>query len=247
MRIPAVLIFVLLFHFAKAQNDSTSLQKNNVLIIPYNPMMHLSDADQDISEGSEKEIPEVRATLRRELIRALNKQFADLYNVNVIQNDFVGDEKSEEDLVYHTQYYEQDSVYPLRFPSRFQKKDTASSLLALKGKKYTGDTFYINSGLRDRKVFGSLENKYSNNYFIFINELDIKTHFDDCVNLAMKIYKRDLKVHYTIMDKEGKQIYGDVAVVHFQSNSNSVDEIAKENFPIMARQIYGAFQSAVRR
>ncbi len=71
----------------------------------------------------------------------------------------------------------------------------------------------------------------------FLNELDIKTHFEDCLDLALKIYQRELKVHYSIFDRSGKQVYGDVAVVKFPSNSNDVDEIIKSNFPGLSDHI----------
>ena len=71
--------------------------------------------------------------------------------------------------------------------------------------------------------------------FHFLNELDIKTHFEDCINPRVEnLSVGNKKYYYTIFDKSGKQVYGDVAVVQFPSNENRVDEIAKQNFPRVA-------------
>jgi hypothetical protein len=71
-----------------------------------------------------------------------------------------------------------------------------------------------------------------------LNEFDIKTHFEDCIDLAMKIYRRDLKIHYTIYNSKGEKLYGDVAVVHFPSNENRVDKIVDENFGKIADYVF---------
>ena len=61
----------------------------------------------------------------------------------------------------------------------------------------------------------------------------------------MKIYRRDLKVHYSIFDKTGKQLYGDVAVSHFGSNTNEVKEIINENFQTISDYILKSFNTVL--
>lgn len=100
----------------------------------------------------------------------------------------------------------------------------------------------MNVVVRDPALLPDLAKKYNNDYFIFLNEVDIKTHFEDCINLALKIYQREIKVHYTIFDKKGNQVYGDVAVVQFPSNENRVDEIVKQNFPKISDYVLGSMK-----
>lgn len=233
---------ILLFSFTLrtySVTDSTA-RPASVLIIPYQPAMHLSDADQDISEGSDLAMPEMRAAFRKGIIRQLNKNFAEVYNVRGVNNDFVK-EGNDLDLIYHTLMFESDSVYPLKDPARFAVKDTS---VKKKKSPATVDSKYINVGIYDSALLPELTKKYDADYIIFLNELDIKTHYDDCLNLALKIYRRDLKIHYSIFDREGKQIYGDVAVSHFESNANDVNEIIKKNFPAISDYIIGSLKKA---
>ena len=62
-----VFIFILIStSIAASVPDTVAANPHpSILVIPYMPAMHLSDADVDISQGSEMEIPEMRATLRR--------------------------------------------------------------------------------------------------------------------------------------------------------------------------------------
>ena len=43
-----------------------------------------------------------------------------------------------------------------------------------------------------------LSEKYGTDIFVFMSQLEIKTNYDDCLNLALKIYQREIKVHFAI-------------------------------------------------
>jgi hypothetical protein len=214
----------------KLVTDSIQTQNTSVLIIPYQPAMHLSDADADISEGSEMNPRQMREALRMDLMKEMNKKFAEVYNLQQQSGrNFVRGDNNETEALYHSLMFSSDSVYPLKDKKRFAVKDTAT------GKKTTNkfkpETKYMNVTVQDDALIPDYAKKYNADYIIFLNEIDIKTHSEDCINLALKIYRRDLMVHYSIFDKTGKQVYGDVAVSHFGSNSNDVNQIAAENFP----------------
>ena len=244
-----VFVFVFLmsqlfFSLASIPDSSIINESISVLVVPYMPAMHLSDADNDISDESQMEMPKMRSTLRQGLLKELNKQFAEVYNIRRFNNDFVNDDNSDLDVLYHTLLFEGDSVYPLKDPARFAIKDSAA---VKKGsKKLTPEIQYMNVGIYDNMLITDLSKKYDADYIIFLNEIDIKTHFEDCLNLALKIYRRDIKIHYSIFDKTGKQIYGDVAVSHFASNSNDVHEIINANFPTISKYILASLDKALK-
>jgi hypothetical protein len=235
-------IFILLTSVCESAPDTLSAS-HTVLIVPYNKSMHLSDADMDISNGSEMEMPEMRETLRDELVKSLNKKFAIVSDYKESSDDFVKQDEGGLDYLYHSLLYSSDSVYTLKDPQRFAVKDTirTKDIKALKK-----ESNYINVQINDQYLIPDLSKKYKADYIIFLNEFDIKTHFDDCINLALRIYRRDLKVHYSIFDKYGKQVYGDVAVAYFDSNSNDVNEIAAKNFPVISDYILQSFDKAAK-
>lgn len=222
--------------------DSVS-SEGSILVIPYLPAMHLSDADFDIAEESEMDQGQVRARFRSGLVKAINKQFTDLYDIRLPEQDFVEQDMRDMDAIYHNLAFEQDVIYPVKYPQKDSSLIKRKLFRKSDGKNYKPiEKNYMNVVVRDPSLLPDLSKKYNNDYFIFLNELDIKTHFDDCINLALKIYQREIKVHYTIFDKTGKQVYGDVAVVQFPSNENRVDEIAKQNFPRVADYVLGSMK-----
>ena len=247
MKFVLLLIFLANQPFHSPASSADSLATENipsVLVIPYMPAMHLSDADNDISEGSQMEIPEMRSTLRKGIIKSLDKKFAEVYNVHGFNNDFVKDDNHDMDVLYHTFLFEGDSVYPIKYPARFAMKDTLPQKRGMVKPK--PETLYMNVGINDSMLIPDLANKYNSDYIILLNEIDIKTHFEDCINLALKIYRRDIKIHYSIFDKTGKQLYGDVAVSHFGSRTNDVNEIIKENFPTITDYILRSFNKVIK-
>jgi hypothetical protein len=234
-------ILCLLFSTIAADGALPDSVRQSVLVVPYNRMMHLSDSDIDIAQGSDMDMSAMRESLRNGLITSLNRNFAEVYNVKESSRSFVKDDDGGMDVLYHSLLYESDSIYPLQNPARFAVKDTNTIKDIKKLKK---ESKYINVQINDQYLIADLSKKYEADYIIFLNEIDIKTHFDDCLNLALKIYRRDIKVHYSIFDKSGKQVYGDVAVAYFDSNSNDVQEIIEKNFPAISNYVIQSFDRA---
>ncbi len=202
------------------------------LIVPYKPMMHLSDADNDLARYSEMNPQEVRNQLRMGLLKNLNTKLVMEYEVKIPDQDFVESDDRDLELIYNSLAFGEDTVYPLKNHSKRDSMQWKKKIFSAEAKsKNNPDKTYINVDFYDQHLLPDLASKYNSDYFIFLNELDIKTNFADCLDLALKIYQRELKVHYSVFDRNGKQVFGDVAVVNFPSNSNDVDEIIASNFP----------------
>ncbi|MBL0104828.1 MAG: hypothetical protein IPP51_14345 [Bacteroidetes bacterium] len=237
--------FLLSFVFLTSQAQNKDSVQASVLVIPYMSGMHMSDSDQDISDESQMDLGEMRSSFRYGLVKAINKKFAEVYDTKVIQTNFVRDEDNDMDNLYHALVFEQDSTSPSIDPKKFANKDTSLNYGKVFKKTKPAET-YIGVDVRDQKLLPELSEKYGANYFIFLNEFDIKTHFEDCINLAMKIYRRDFTVHYTIMDRTGKIIYGDAVTIHYPSNNNNVHEIIDYNFPKVADYVLESFSRAIK-
>jgi hypothetical protein len=230
-------IHLLLFLSVNAATaDSTDTRK--VLIVPYQPGMHLSDADMDISIQSGKDIMEVRRTLREAIVRDLRSHVVTDNDVSVLRTDHVGDDDNDEQNVYKSTFFVQDTVWPVLHPVKDTAKAKKSALFT-KGKApaVKKETTYINVGFHDQRLLGELGEKYGVDVVIFLNELDIKTSAKDCIDMARKIYDRELRLHYSIFDVRSKQLYGDVAVVHITSATNDLAEIVSTSLPQLSEMV----------
>jgi hypothetical protein len=249
---PAIILGVALL-FIPSQSkaghyDSTASGLRNVsfLVLPYKPMMHLSDADHDIAKYSEMTPHEIRNELRNGLLKNLNTKLVMEYEAKIPDQDFVQQDDRDLELVYSSVAYGQDTAFPYKAE---MKKDSVMRKMrdAVSTVTGVGQRSYINVSFYDQQLLPDLARKYSADYFIFLNELDIKTHFDDCLDLALKIYQRELKVHYSVFDRNGKQVFGDAASVKFPSNSNFTDEIINKNFPLISDQIISSVKAIGRK
>ena len=95
----------------------------------------------------------------------------------------------------------------------------------------------MNVGFHDQLLLKDLGRNFGVDRIVLLNEVDIITHTDDCLDLALQIYRRELKVHFSVFTSSGKQVYGGVAHADFPSNSNDVQEILKRVAPSIADQV----------
>jgi len=91
---------------------------------------------------------------------------------------------------------------------------------------------YMNTKIHNPKLLSYLQEHYEADVFVFINQLDISEMVgNDSYSYAKKSNMRRIKVHYTIFDHLGQQIYGGSSVVYFPAKVNDLNGIIKGYFP----------------
>lgn len=231
-----LLIVLALCFIQTFASDSTDTRM--VLVVPYQPGMHLSDADMDISAYSGKDLMEVRRAIREGLVRDLRSHLVGNQEVSILRTDHVGDDDNDEQNVYRSTYFVQDTVWPVLHPVKDTAKTKKMSLLQKGGKAADKkEITYINVGFHDQGLLAELGRDYGADVVIFLNEFDIKTSKKDCIDPARNIYDRELRLHYSIFDVRSKQVYGDMAVVHSNSAVNDVDEIVAKCLPQLSDMV----------
>lgn len=241
-------IFILLFAVLQtgwtvAQTSSDSTHNPRVLIIPYQPGMHMPDPSEiDISVYSGVPIDVMRKEFREGLLKSLRSQIVPVYDTDILSSDHVGDDDDDNSAVYHAEYFQQDTIWPIARPKKDSLLKMKTYLNPKTRKPFAIEKKYMNVGFYDQQLLGDLARKYNVDRFIVLNQFEIKTNFNDCMDLALKIYDREVRVHYSIFDRNGKQLHGDMAVSHFLSNSNDMDEIMRNNYPRISAYILASLQ-----
>ncbi|HXA00773.1 MAG TPA: hypothetical protein VNW99_02225 [Cytophagaceae bacterium] len=85
--------------------------------------------------------------------------------------------------------------------------------------------------------FSYFSAKYSIDYYIFINQFEVKTNYENCLDRAAQNYERTFTTHFSIFDANGKQVAGDKFKTHYNSNSNYIFQIVADNCPKIAERI----------
>lgn len=86
------------------------------------------------------------------------------------------------------------------------------------------------------ELLATLNKKYQAQYYIFINELDIKRGMESQYVNSSKVEDRTIKVHYTIFNNKVEVSSGAI-ITTFDGNENDINKIIKSQFGIIAEKI----------
>jgi LysM repeat protein len=235
--------------------DSTRQQ---VLVVPFDPYLYFSDADDEIAAKSNMQRTKVREVFRRRLNTLL---MAPGYETIHLLGGKNNDTLTDLNKIYSSVSYGYQVA--LNNPNSIEAQQAQSSAATTTSKKggngwiknsvgaITGSNNdptsqystpvdngkYFGVSVRNPDFFKYFDEKYSIDYYIFITQFEVKTNYQNCLDRAALNYERTFTVHYSIFDKTGKQIAGDKFKVRYNSNNCYVYQIVGDNVPKMAQKI----------
>lgn len=243
-------LLVLAFHGLFAQQPD-SLLAHKVMLIPYDPRYYLSDADRDIMEQSNIEAIKFRSDFRHSIDRNVQRAIRGSYECISLLNDTADALEHTLMLVQGKTGYKFEPAIPITpkpmeddqvvnktksgNTKLHEDSKTASQYIPVKA-----NAMYMNAIVsKPQELFAQLYEEYQADIFVFITQLEIKTNYSSCMDIANKIYKREVMLHFTIYDKSGKLLAGSYATSYFPSNSNNSNKIIGDCFPELARYVAG--------
>lgn len=231
------------------------------MIIPFNQDMYFSDADHELARHNKISIPEVRAMFRHGLNTNINAHILAAYETRSLLNDTIEGALEDLNAVYRSLRYRMEAPVG-KFTIGKTEDSNESAELEQKEKPGRGlrnllssnrdeekgqqtdkydvpdpDRRFMNVVIPNPEMFSYLSDKYQTNYFLFINQFELATNYDRCLDRATNNFERTVKVHFSLFDKRGDQIAGDFVEVKFGSNSNDIMEIMKNKFPHISQHL----------
>ncbi|MFI5218672.1 MAG: hypothetical protein ACHQNT_04215 [Bacteroidia bacterium] len=231
------------------QPTKDSVTYHKVMLIPFDPLFYLSDAENDIAVSTKKNPPATRDNFRMNIDYQVKRAIGRHRPCIAMLSDLDSMPSLKEALisVYSTTGYRYDKPMPIPFKREItdstsgKKNKTDKELLDSKiAAQYLitkGEAQYMNAIVSKPSVLDELYNQYETDIFVFINQFEIKTNYSQCLDIANKIYQREVMLHFSIYDKNGKQLAGAYASSFFPSNSNNAFDIMKNCFPELAKFI----------
>ncbi|WP_018477105.1 LysM peptidoglycan-binding domain-containing protein [Pontibacter roseus] len=225
--------------------------KQRILVVPFDPYLYFSDADDEIARHSKIPRQNVRHVFRGRLNALLAPQGYETIN---LLGGVYRDSVSELSTLYKSLSY----GYRDNKQSRYNHQPVVKSKErenALDWVKRQKEKVNIKSGqpatvpvsqdenkhfgvqVKDPKFFTHFNNQYGIDYYVFINQFEVKTNYENCLDRATWNYERDFLVHYSIYDSNGELISGNKVKVPYQSNMNDVQRIVSDNMPNMAKRV----------
>ncbi len=239
--------------------------RKQVIVIPFNPYLYFSDADDMIARQSRISRTKVRYRFRNRLnalidpegyetIHLLGGSFRDtLTDLNKIyQSVSYGYDEAKESETFkkrkeNGEYVAASNMSEKEKKTRRKVLDKLQKLGDKLNPKNIGDhkdhhneklvEKYWAVKVKDPLFYEYFQKKYDADYFIFINQFEVSTNFEVCAGVAPSHYDRTFVTHFTIMDKDGNKIAGNRFEFDYNSNTNDIDKTVDEAMPYVADRI----------
>lgn len=223
--------------------------RKQVLVIPFDPYLYFSDADDEIAARSNMPRNKIREVFRRRMNALLN---ADGYETIHLVGGRSKDSISDLNKIYGSVTYNYQQAISNPSSRYVTQKEVAvsknKSWIAKQKDKVTGtedakyelpqdNAKYFGVIVRNPDFYNYFSAKYSIDYYIFINQFEVKTNYENCLDRAALNYERTFTTHFSIFDANGKQIAGNSFKTHYESNSNYVYKIVSDNIPKITDRI----------
>lgn len=224
--------------------------KQRLLVIPFDPYLYFSDADFEIARQSKIPRQNVRHVFRGRLNALLAPEgYETIHLLGGVYRDSV-DELSK--LYRSLSYTYQDNKQSRYNQQPVVKNDEKGGVLNwVKDQKEKRNiqhapavtplakdpAKHFGVQVKDGDFFSYFNNQYDIDYYVFINQFEVKTNYENCLDRAAMNYERNFLVHYSIYDSRGELISGNKVKVPYHSNMNDVQRIVSENMPKVAERV----------
>jgi hypothetical protein len=246
-----LLAFLFLQMGASAQD---TIKNISTLLVPFMPEYYLSDAERDIMAQTQRSPEEYRNYFRKTLDLKIQAELEVLGPCISLLQDTSSRGQKLLGMFYTKAGYSYAEPVGGRVYSKSEIKkrkkefelspdaQTAPQTITTRG-----DSKFMQMELGDTSFLNYLFQLYQSDYIVSINQFEIKTNYNSCIDIANKIYRRELLVHYSILKADGKQVRGNFCMEFFPSSSNSDREIVERTFPGIASSIKKEVDEVVGR
>lgn len=223
-----------------------------VLIIPFDPYLYFSDADQEIAAKSKIVPTKVREIFRRRMNALM--QLPGYESIFLLGGRFEDTLRDLNKIYSSVSYGYQQSIHTsvgndLNSEGMQTSSKSKSWLDKQKEKLTNGQTYnkaatdkhegqFFGVKIRNPEEFFSyFAHKYSVDYYIFVNQFEVKTNYENCLDRAAHNFERTFTTHFSIFDEKGNQIAGNQFKTFYNSNSSYIYSIVADNMDKIAARI----------
>lgn len=214
-----------------------------IMIIPFEPQMYMGDIGEKIYIESKWNFKQLSEYFRHQLDNQLKLK---LQSISApVVSFYIDSAKTSKDLeyIYKSTSLSFDPIDKPASPTVENKKQNSikNGQLAV---EISNDKKFTNTKFKNNELIPILNKKYKSEYFVFINELDIKTVMES-YDMASDSYLREVTVHYTIVDEMAKLITAGAASFRFSSKVNDPKKIVSQTFSPIAAYIAAKLDAVI--
>jgi hypothetical protein len=216
--------------------ENNPKSSNSILLIPFDPKLYLSEIDKKIGTENNMTFEQIRSAFRKGLDRQLLGQIKTRYTTYSMLAD---SEETHQDLalIYKSIGYKYELIPGVNQPGA---KKTTGSPKVKEGQlavEMNYDKRYMNAVVKNPNLLEYLTKKYKAGVFVFINELDLKNNMEGPIDLESNSFPREATVHFTVFDKDGKEILSGISTTPMSPKINDPRAIVSTTLAAVAKDI----------
>ncbi|MES2558255.1 MAG: hypothetical protein V4590_00840 [Bacteroidota bacterium] len=233
-------------------SDTAKVIPARILIVPHQTMMHFSDADEDISRFSHKDVSQVRNALRLDLESNVHHQLlANFDAISLLRSTTTNGEEDLNKIYAATRY----TIYSRQLQEEYHAEKKSPITTSLKNisstfkRKNKEQTFWVSDSsvmlgaIGNRELFQYLHKKYNEKYILFITQFEINTSNKNSIEWLKQSYTREYTVHYNLFDYTGALIRAEMITIK-AGNENTPAEIKSKYLILLAQRLKEIVQVA---
>ncbi len=235
-------------------------RQKRVLVVPFDERIYFNDATADIARRDGLTHDEIMEYFRYQLnLQLVNSLIDSCEVVDLFKNNTREDEADITGL-YTTMSYElrlaefdletenmgviaRKRAEKLEEARRKQREEEMKNARPgmqngeLVGRRQNTDDLYLHIVIGQPEVLKEIASRRNVDYFLFINQFDIKTDYRDPYLSGQRNVQRLMRVHFSIYNTEGEFISGNYASTKVPIYEDDKERIVNQYFPEIMRQI----------
>lgn len=241
--------------------NSGNSKTKKVLLVPFDPRIYINDATAIMAAKDGDTHDEIMQFFRYQLNMQLYNAMMDSCTIISLFTDNTRQDQDDIDQLYSIISYElvlamknnpenPEGTEKKGFIARKreekaeqQRREEAANYKThiengeLVGKRQSTGDMYLNIVFYQPEVLAEIANRRDINYFLFINDFEIKGNYGDPYLSGNSKAERTIKVHFSLYNTKGELIHGSFGEAKIPFNLDDKQEIANLYFPEIIRQI----------
>lgn len=233
------------------QGHWTEREQATVLLVPYEHRMFLSDVNREIGNHTGLDIFEIQRIFREGTNQMIANSGSEAYRFIDMLNDDSPGALEDIEYIYNSIQWTYEKVPPPP-TEKTKARKWLDKVTEKKQPEQKGDGVNIEEGelqsyydenerfmdvtVKNDDLIPHLVDSYDCDYMIFVNELDIKVLRDFNRENGQQ-WGRMVKIHYSILDREGQKVYASAAYFEYSGQEKEIWSLIRKNLEEPAKQI----------
>ena len=235
-------------------------RQKRVLVVPFDERIYFNDATAEIAKRDGLTHDEIMEYFRYQLNLQLVNSLIDSCEVVDLFKDNTREDEADISGLYTTMSYElrlaefeldtenmgalaRKRAEKLEEARRKQREEEMKDARPgiqngeLVGRKQQTDDMYLHIIIGQPEVLKEIASRRKVDYFLFVNQCDIKTDYRDPYISGQRNVQRLMRVHFSIYNSNGEFVSGNYASTKVPYYEDSKERIVNQYFPEIMRQI----------